>query len=461
MLLLLPATLRAYDFSATVPSGQTLYFNYVTGGVEVTHPVDAPSFGGAWGTYAKPSGAMTIPATVSDGTDTYAVLSVGSAAFYNCGDLTAVTLASGIVQVADYAFSYCAGVETLTLSATLTSIGNQSFANMGSLAHVWAYPSTPPATTDYTFNNTPITACTLHVGCFALAAYSAVTPWSTFGTVQNEGCNVTVAAMANHTERGSVTGGGTYAAGTLVTLVAQPAAGFCFVCWHDGDTLNPRLVDAATDTAFTAMFFALQRDTVYLADGDTVTLHDTIHLTDTVYYAVAVHDTTVVHDTVTLTLAVHDTVTLRDTIVPTYFTLAVQSDNGALGVGVGSGAMPAGTVVEVCGLPLEGGRFTGWSDGVADNPRHVTLTGNLTLYAQFEPLAVGTVAAEPWSTVVEGRRLTVRCDTGRRLRIYDATGRTLLSATTRTEHTALLLPAAGVYLVQVADGAARRIVIEQ
>ena len=37
-LLLLPAVAGAYDFAATVPSGQVLYFSIVQEGVEVVYP---------------------------------------------------------------------------------------------------------------------------------------------------------------------------------------------------------------------------------------------------------------------------------------------------------------------------------------------------------------------------------------------------------------------------------------
>ena len=101
-----------------------------------------------------------------------------------------------------------------------------------------------------------------------------------------------------------------------------------------------------------------------------------------------------------------------------------------------------------------------WDDGNTDNPRQVTLTGNLVLRAMFERTGVTAVAPPAWTATVEGRRLTVGCGAGARLRLYDVQGRCLLSQTATSGTTALMLPAAGVYLLQVGDGAARRIVIE-
>ena len=53
---------------------------------------------------------------------------------------------------------------------------------------------------------------------------------------------------------GTVSGGGLHADSTYATLRAMPLAGYRFVAWNDGDTLNPRNVFVVSDTAFTATF---------------------------------------------------------------------------------------------------------------------------------------------------------------------------------------------------------------
>ena len=75
MAMALPQSLFAYDFSAVAPSGQTLYYNIVSGGVSVTYP----SY--AWVGFNNPQGALTIPSTVTYGGTTYSVTSIGGSAF--------------------------------------------------------------------------------------------------------------------------------------------------------------------------------------------------------------------------------------------------------------------------------------------------------------------------------------------------------------------------------------------
>ena len=53
---------------------------------------------------------------------------------------------------------------------------------------------------------------------------------------------------------GTVSGGGLHADSTYATLRAMPLAGYRFVAWNDGDTLNPRNVFVVSDTAFAALF---------------------------------------------------------------------------------------------------------------------------------------------------------------------------------------------------------------
>ena len=66
----------------------------------------------------------------------------------------------------------------------------------------------------------------------------------------------TITVTANDPAMGSVSGGGTYDEGSVITLTATPNSGYRFMCWNDGNTDNPRTVTVTADMSFTAYFEA-------------------------------------------------------------------------------------------------------------------------------------------------------------------------------------------------------------
>jgi hypothetical protein len=86
---------------------------------------------------AATAGALILPDTVSDGTLTYKVTSIGNFAFYRCSLLTDTGLGNnqGITSVGDYAFAYCAALTDtgLATNQTLTLLGASAFNSCTSL----------------------------------------------------------------------------------------------------------------------------------------------------------------------------------------------------------------------------------------------------------------------------------------------------------------------------------------
>lgn len=63
-----------------------------------------------------------------------------------------------------------------------------------------------------------------------------------------------IAAESNNNDMGVVTGGGTYAYGTVVTLTAMAHDGYHFVCWNDGDSSSVKTFIAENDVNYLAFF---------------------------------------------------------------------------------------------------------------------------------------------------------------------------------------------------------------
>ena len=66
--------------------------------------------------------------------------------------------------------------------------------------------------------------------------------------------NYTVSVSVNNSNYGYVTGGGTYPAGSTVTLTAHPYSGYQFSNWSDGNTQNPRTITVNSNVSYTAYF---------------------------------------------------------------------------------------------------------------------------------------------------------------------------------------------------------------
>ena len=123
LLCLVAATAEAYDFSLSAPTGQTLYYSYVSSD-EVK--VVAPN-GTSWGTADKPTGAMTLPGHVTYGGTTYTVQSVGMRAFAGCTELTQVTIQEGVRSIDMMAFSGCTSLASISLPTSLERIAAAAF----------------------------------------------------------------------------------------------------------------------------------------------------------------------------------------------------------------------------------------------------------------------------------------------------------------------------------------------
>ena len=65
--------------------------------------------------------------------------------------------------------------------------------------------------------------------------------------------------MVTPSEGGSVTGAGTYDAGTRVSVEATPNEGYKFLEWDDGDNYPTRSVQVNEDMTLTAKFAPVQK----------------------------------------------------------------------------------------------------------------------------------------------------------------------------------------------------------
>ena len=231
----------------------------------------------------------------------------------------------------------------------------------------------------------------------------------------------TLTVNANNASMGSVSGGGTYAAGATATLTATPAAGHHFVQWNDGNTQNPRTVTVTTNATYTATFEA--NPTVYymLTVGSTSDAMGTVAST----HSGSVEEGTTVTVTATpatghhfewwqttggtvstanpYTFTLNGDMALLGHFAPNSYTITGTSNDNTMGYVTGGGSYTYGATVTLYANAYGGYHFVSWGDGATDNPRTDTVRGDATYTAIFE--------ADP--PVINYHSVTVECDAAR------------------------------------------------
>ena len=180
--------------------------------------------------------SVVIPSTITYQGTTYDVTSIGNGAFFECSNLTSVTIPNSVTSIASGAFSSCSFLQNVTCLST-----------------------TPPTLEDNTVFPYPNIA-SLNVPCGSLEAYSSATSfWNMFfaGRISENGYNVEVSV--NDETFGSVTVESDCSTGTLTATANE---GYVFISWNDGNTDNPRTVTLTSDTAFTAIFAAIDESSL-------------------------------------------------------------------------------------------------------------------------------------------------------------------------------------------------------
>lgn len=127
-------SVKAYNFSAVAPSGQTLYYNIINGNVQVTHPNSTPGY--PYNGYNQPSGNLTIPQSVNIGGTTYSVVSIDDDAFNSCNGLTSIIIPNTVTAIGDWAFADCSNITSISIGTAVTTIGDYCFRNCNSLTSI-------------------------------------------------------------------------------------------------------------------------------------------------------------------------------------------------------------------------------------------------------------------------------------------------------------------------------------
>ena len=232
-------TAYAYNFSATCPTGQTLYFNITDATnhyVEITYPryYSDDKYFSYWYGYTEPTGNITLPSSVTYNGTNYSVTAIGNYAFFGCSGLTgsltfpntittigvnAFTSCSGftgsltltnhvtgiganafdgcnftgslvipnsMTSIGYYAFNGCGGFTSLIIPASVSAINDMAFAYCTGLTSMTVLPTAPPTISENLYGRPFLgvpTDIPVYVPCGSLAAYQSALGWSRFTNI--------------------------------------------------------------------------------------------------------------------------------------------------------------------------------------------------------------------------------------------------------------------------------------
>ena len=138
---------------------------------------------------------------------------------------------------------------------------------------------------------------------------------------------------------------------------------------------------------------------------------------------------------------------IRETGV-TLHTITANATDETMGYVMGAGEYPQGSTATLIAVPFGQNYFVRWNDGNTDNPRTITVTGDMTFTAEFAPAgsAVETLENGERGIYATGRTLHVE-NGGEYYRVYTAAGRLVYTG----NDSSVTLSAPGMYIVRTRD----------
>ena len=277
----------------------------------------------------------------------------------------------------------------------------------------------------------------------------------------------TLTVLSGNSAMGTVSGGGTYTAGTQATISATPNSGYEFVMWNDGLTANPRTVTMNGDMTFTATFRQIPAPTSFTvtvasndagmgraSGGGTFRRGATTQLN--AYPAAHCHfvrwsdgdsrnpRSLVVDRDYSLTA-----VFARDSVE-----ITVRASNDRMGTVAGGGMYAVGSEATLTATPNRGYRFKKWNTGETTPTITVTVRYAATYTALFNPSTQGIDEAGDAQQHVWSSMATIHVDglCDETVSVYDVTGRLIGQQRHATGEWTLTVRDQGVYMVQTATG---------
>lgn len=294
--------------------------------------------------------------------------------------------------------------------------------------------------------------------------------WMLRAVLSQEPIYYDVTVNSSDLTKGTVSGGGTYASGTQITLTATAAEHCHFTQWNDGNTQNPRNVTVAGNVTYTAHFATDQHQITANAQnptmgsvsgGGTYDYGTQVTLTATAanHYHFTQWSDGSTQNPRTITVTANATYTAQ--FAPEQYQVTVVSNDPSMGSVSGGGTFDYGTQITLTATPYPDHVFLSWNDGNTQNPRTLIVDGPMSYIANFQS-NVGIENVEVDNIIIfnNGNQIHVQNASNLPIGIYDMTGK-LIAFEAANDHAdrTFSVYANGIYLVKIGDTISRKIII--
>ena len=423
MALALPQSVLAYDFSAVAPTGQTLYYNIVSGNAQV--------MGGD-----QPGGDLVIPDSVFYNGVMYVVRSISSHAFSNNSNLTSVIIPASISTIGEYAFAFCNNLKTISVFAL--NIGEYAFYCSGDnckknifLQNCYPPYDVPTSAIGYNQEGESFHIHQILVPASCIDNYDGLyymaKPDVCDMTVTNANPNMGTIRVAD-----SVAGNHyNLRFGDTIFFTAEPIEHHHFVKWSYSyyyyNTAEQTIQNYNSSVYVLGRgeihnelkaYFAIDIHTVSAASSNTAwgvvsgggdyEYHAPCTLTATAYTGYRFLRWSNGVSANPYIFPVTEDVELTAVFVgenDIVYTLTTESANPTMGTVTGGGNYEGGASATLTAMPNAGYHFVRWQDGNTQNPRTITVTSDATYTAYFEADAseddCPAVSSFPWNATFD------------------------------------------------------------
>ena len=314
------------------------------------------------------------------------VTSIGTNAFSFCSGLKTVTIPNSVKSIGDKAFYFCKGLTEVSIPNSVTNIGSSAFEDCTELKTVTIGNSVTDIG-DEAFSS-----------CFNLTEVS----------IPNSVTSIGDEAFYFCTDLKTVT------IGNSVKSIGDKAFYHCSSLEHvTSKAVTPPQIWAMTFDDYGMPFYVPAGCKPKYAEAE--------------YW--------------------NNFTDIRETGV-TLHTVTANATDETMGYVTGGGEYPQGSTATLIAVPFGQNYFVRWNDGNTDNPRTITVTGDMTFTAEFAPAgsAVETLENGERGIYATGRTLHVE-NGGESYRVYTAAGRLVYTG----NDSSVTLSAPGMYIVRTGD----------